>query len=136
MKITCSIMSSLLLLTSCDISNKEIEQKAQNYTKSEYGISVKLNQVEIPDQNKNWLGPDTRIASVQQVDEPYLQFQLYFHGRISPKVNNDNYKIKKKRTIYKKNSIHIMKEKGITIYLRLTKCRREKLFSIKSMRKN
>ncbi|MDM5152745.1 hypothetical protein QUF88_01970 [Bacillus sp. DX1.1] len=95
MKITCSIMSSLLLLTSCDISNKEIEQKAQNYTKSEYGISVKLNQVEIPDQNKNWLGPDTRIASVQQVDEPYLQFQLYFHGRISPKVNNDNYKIKK-----------------------------------------
>ncbi|QWH20667.1 hypothetical protein EXW62_27035 (plasmid) [Bacillus mycoides] len=94
-KITYSVMFSLLLLTSCDISNDEIEQKAQNYIKSEYGFSVKLNQVEIPDQGKDFSGPDTRIAFVQQVDEPYLQFQLYFDGRISPKVNNDNYKIKK-----------------------------------------
>lgn len=94
-KITYSVMFSLLLLTSCDISNEEIEQKAQNYTKSEYGFSVKLNQIEIPGQGKDFSGPDTRIASVQQVDEPYLQFQLYFDGRISPKVNNDNYKIKK-----------------------------------------
>ena len=74
-------MCSLLLLTSCDISDEEIEQKAQSYIKSEHGISVKLNRIE--------------IAYVQQVDEPYLQFQMYFDGRTSPKVNNDNYKIKK-----------------------------------------
>ncbi|SFK11775.1 MULTISPECIES: hypothetical protein [unclassified Bacillus (in: firmicutes)] len=94
-KMTYSIMFSLLLLTSCDISNKEIEQKAQNYTKSEYGISVKLNQVETHGDEKNLLGPEVRTAYVQQVDEPYLQFQLCFDGQISPKVNNDNYKIKK-----------------------------------------
>ncbi|PEA75306.1 hypothetical protein [Bacillus wiedmannii] len=90
-----SIMFSLLLLTSCDISNEEIEQKAQSYTKSEHGISVKLDRIEIPSQGKDFLGPDTRIAYVQQVDEPYLQFQIYFDGRTSPKVENDNYKIKK-----------------------------------------
>ncbi|MDA1654037.1 hypothetical protein [Bacillus cereus group sp. TH150LC] len=90
-----SIMCSLLLLTSCDISDEEIEQKAQSYIKSEHGISVKLNRIEIPSQGKDFLGPDIRIAYVQQVDEPYLQFQMYFDGRTSPKVNNDNYKIKK-----------------------------------------
>lgn len=47
-KITCSMMFSLILLTSCDISDKEIKQKAQSYTKSQYGFSVKLNEVEIP----------------------------------------------------------------------------------------
>ncbi|MED0902414.1 hypothetical protein CN327_02715 [Bacillus cereus] len=90
-----SIMFSLLLLTSCDITDEELEQKAQSYTKSEYGISVKLNQVETLDNGKDFLGPKWRIVSVQQVDEPYLQFQLSFEGQISPKVNNDNYKIKK-----------------------------------------
>lgn len=90
------IMFSLFLLTSCDISNEEIEQKAQSYTKSEYGISVKLNQVETLDNGKDFLGPKWRIVSVQQVDEPHLQFQLYFDGQISPEVNNDNYKMKKK----------------------------------------
>lgn len=94
-KMTYSIMFSLLLLTSCDISNEEIEQKAQSYTKSEYGISVKLNQVETEGNGKSLFGPKMRIASVQQVDEPHLQFQLYFDGQISPEVNNDNYKIKK-----------------------------------------
>ncbi|MED3485938.1 hypothetical protein COF04_03830 [Bacillus toyonensis] len=94
-KVTYSMMISLLLLTSCDISNKEIEQKAQNYTKSEYGLSVKLDQVETIGNGKDILGPDVRIAHVQQVDEPYLQFQLSFDGQVSPKVVNDNYKIKK-----------------------------------------
>ncbi|EJQ92894.1 hypothetical protein [Bacillus cereus] len=94
-KITYSMMISLLLLTSCDISNEEIEQKAQNYTKSEYGLSVKLDQVETLGNGKDILGPDVRIAHVQQVDEPYLQFQLSFDGQVSPKVVNDNYKIKK-----------------------------------------
>ncbi|PHA80982.1 hypothetical protein COF68_16655 [Bacillus toyonensis] len=94
-KITYSMMISLLLLTSCDISNEEIEQKAQNYTKSEYGLSVKLDQVETIGNGKDILGPDVRIAHVQQVDEPYLQFQLSFDGQVSPKVVNDNYKIKK-----------------------------------------
>lgn len=94
-KITYSMMISLLLLTSCDISNKEIEQKAQNYTKSEYGLSVKLDQVETIGNGKDILGPDVRIAHVQQVDEPYLQFQLSFDGQVSLKVVNDNYKIKK-----------------------------------------
>lgn len=73
-KVTYSMMISLLLLTSCDISNKEIEQKAQNYTKSEYGLSVKLDQVETIGNGKDILGPDVRIAHVQQVDKPYLQF--------------------------------------------------------------
>ncbi|PEC82805.1 hypothetical protein COK00_06930 [Bacillus cereus] len=90
-----SIMCSLLLLTSCDISDEEIEQKAQSYTKAEHGISVKLNRIEIADQGKDFLGPNRRIAYVQQVDEPYLQFQIWFDGRTSPKVENDNYKIKK-----------------------------------------
>ncbi|MBJ8103671.1 MULTISPECIES: hypothetical protein [Bacillus cereus group] len=94
-KMKYSILFSLLLLTSCDISDDEIEQTAQRYTKAEYGISVELNRIEIPSQGKDFLGPDTRIAYVQQVDEPYLQFQIWFDGRISPKVNNDNYKIKK-----------------------------------------
>ncbi|MGH1276493.1 hypothetical protein ACQVWA_24255 [Bacillus cereus] len=94
-KVTYSMMISLLLLTSCDISNKEIEQKAQNYTKSEYGLSVKLDQVETIGNGKDILGPDVRIAHVQQVDKPYLQFQLSFDGQVSPKVVNDNYKIKK-----------------------------------------
>ena len=94
-KITCSMMFSLILLTSCDISDKEIEQKAQSYTKSQYGFSVKLNEVEIPGNYKDLLGPDVRIAHVQQVNEPYLQFQLALDGRISPKVDSDNYKIKK-----------------------------------------
>lgn len=89
------MMISLLLLTSCDISNEEIEQKAQNYTKSEYGLSVKLDQVETIGNGKDILGPDVRIAHVQQVDEPYLQFQVFFDGQVSPKVVNDNYKIKK-----------------------------------------
>lgn len=60
------IMFSLFLLTSCDISNEEIEQKAQSYTKSEYGISVKLNQVETLDNGKDFLGPKGRIAFVQR----------------------------------------------------------------------
>ncbi|PFV78546.1 hypothetical protein COL05_17960 [Bacillus sp. AFS059628] len=90
-----SIMFSLVLLTSCDISDKEMEQKAQSYTKAEYGISVKLDRIEIPDLGKDFLGPDTRTAYVQQVDEPHLHFQISFDGRSSPKVNNDNYKIKK-----------------------------------------
>ncbi|MCU5276185.1 hypothetical protein OCA15_26895 [Bacillus cereus] len=94
-KITCSMMFSLILLTSCDISDKEIKQKAQSYTKSQYGFSVKLNEVEIPGNYKDLLGPDVRIAHVQQVNEPYLQFQLALDGRISPKVDSDNYKIKK-----------------------------------------
>lgn len=94
-KITCSMMFSLILLTSCDISDKEIEQKAQSYTKSQYGFSVKLNEVEIPGNYKDLLGPDVRIAHVQQENEPYLQFQLTLDGRISPKVDSDNYKIKK-----------------------------------------
>ncbi|WP_242254820.1 hypothetical protein [Bacillus cereus group sp. BfR-BA-01379] len=90
-----SIMFSLLLLTSCDISDEEMEQKAQSYTKSEHGISVKLDRIEIADQGKDFLGPNRRIAYVQQVDEPYLQFQIWFDGRTSPTVENDNYKIKK-----------------------------------------
>ncbi|HDR4723596.1 hypothetical protein J0835_16715 [Bacillus cereus group sp. Sample62] len=90
-----SIMFSLLLLTSCDISDEEIERKAQSYTKSEHGISVKLDRIEIPEQGKDFLGPNKRAAYIQQVDEPYLQFQISFDGRSSPKVNNDNYKIKK-----------------------------------------
>ncbi|PDY40863.1 hypothetical protein COO17_14995 [Bacillus wiedmannii] len=90
-----SIMFSLLLLTSCDISDEEIEQTAQSYTKAEYGMSVKLNSVETLDNGKDFLGPKWRIVTVQQVDEPYLQFQISFEGQISPKVNNDNYKIKK-----------------------------------------
>ncbi|XMA24435.1 hypothetical protein M9428_19760 [Bacillus bombysepticus] len=90
-----SIMFSLLLLTSCDISNEEIEQKAQSYTKSEYGMVVKLNGVETLDNGKDFLGPKGRIVTVQQVDEPHLQFQLYFEGQISPEVNNDNYEKKK-----------------------------------------
>jgi len=90
-----SIMFSLFLLTSCDISDKEMEQKAQSYTKAEYGISVKLDRIEIPGLGKDFLGPDTRTAYVQQVDEPHLHFQISFDGRSSPKVNNDNYKIKK-----------------------------------------
>ncbi|HDX9636752.1 TPA: hypothetical protein ROY20_004641 [Bacillus cereus] len=94
-KITCSLMFSLILLTSCDISDKEIEQKAQSYTKSQYGFTVKLNEVEIPGNYKDLLGPDVRIAHVQQENEPYLQFQLALDGRISPKVDSDNYKIKK-----------------------------------------
>ena len=49
-----SIMCSLLLLTSCDISDEEIEQKAQSYIKSEHGISVKLNRIEIPSQGKGF----------------------------------------------------------------------------------
>lgn len=88
-------MFSLLLLTSCDISDEEIEQTAQSYTKAEYGMSVKLNSVETLDNGKDFLGPKWRIVNVQQVDEPYLQFQISFEGQISPKVNNDNYKIKK-----------------------------------------
>lgn len=90
-----SILCSLLLLTSCDISDEEIEQKAQSYTKSEYGMAVKLNGVETLGNGKDFLGPKGRIATVQQVDEPHLQFQLYFEGQISPEVNNDNYKIEK-----------------------------------------
>ncbi|MCP1164593.1 MULTISPECIES: hypothetical protein [Bacillus] len=90
-----SIMFSLLLLTSCDISDEEIEQTAQSYTKAEYGMSVKLNSVETLSNGKDFLGPKWRIVTVQQVDEPYLQFQISFEGQISPKVNNDNYKIKK-----------------------------------------
>ena len=95
-KMKYSIMCSLLLLTSCDISNEEIEQKAQSYTKSEHGMAVKLNGVETLNSGKNFLGPKGRIATVQQVDEPHLQFQLYFEGQISPEVNNDNYEEKKK----------------------------------------
>ena len=60
-----SIMFSLLLLTSCDISNEEIEQKAQSYTKSEYGMVVKLNGVETLDNGKDFLGPKGRIVTVQ-----------------------------------------------------------------------
>ena len=56
-KMKYSIVFSLLLLTSCDISDEEIEQKAQNYTKAEYGMSVKLNRVETLDHGKDFLGP-------------------------------------------------------------------------------
>ncbi len=94
-KTICGIMLSLILLTSCDISDKEIEEKAQSYTMSEYGIAVKLNKVEAEDNGKDFLGPKWRIVTVQQVDEPHLQFQLYFEGQISPEVNNDNYEKKK-----------------------------------------
>ncbi|HHT7191477.1 TPA: hypothetical protein ACTZ5N_004984 [Bacillus cereus] len=94
-KTICGIMFSLILLTSCDISDKEIEEKAQSYTMSEYGIAVKLNKVEAEDNGKDFLGPKWRIVTVQQVDEPHLQFQLYFEGQISPEVNNDNYEKKK-----------------------------------------
>jgi len=132
-------MFSLLLLTSCDISNKEIEQKAQNYTKAEYGMSVKLNQVNRHRTGDifhfHLLSPELLTACVQQVDEPHLQFQLYFDGRISPKVNNDNYKIKKEAYDLQENSIHIIKRKGIILYLRLIKCRRGILFSIRRLRK-
>lgn len=132
----CSIMFSLLLLTSCDISDEEIEQKAQSYTKSEHGISVKLNRIEIPGQGKDFIGPDTRTAYVQQVDEPYVQFQIWFDGRTSPKVKNDNYKIKKKRMIYEKDSIHTMKKKEIILYLLSSKCKQGILFSVRMKRKN
>ncbi|OSM13823.1 hypothetical protein [Bacillus toyonensis] len=91
-----SIIFSLLLLTSCDISDEEIEKKAQNYIKTEYDMAVNLNGVETLDNGKDFLGPKGRIVTVQQVDEPHLQFQLYFEGQISPEVKNDNYKMKKK----------------------------------------
>ncbi|PEO35543.1 hypothetical protein [Bacillus wiedmannii] len=107
-----SIMLSLLLLTSCDISDEEIERKAQSYTKSEHGITVKLDRIEIPEQGKDFLGPDIRIAYVQQVDEPYLQFQMYFDGRTSPKVNNDNYKIKKEANDLRERFNTYYEEKG------------------------
>ncbi|PEJ07832.1 hypothetical protein [Bacillus wiedmannii] len=107
-----SIMFSLLLLTSCDISDEEIEQKAQSYTKSEHGISVKLDRIEIPEQGKDFLGPDTRTAYVQQVDEPHLQFQISFDGRSSPKVNNDNYKIKKEAIDLRERFNTYYEEKG------------------------
>lgn len=113
-------MFSLLLLTSCDISNKEIEQKAQNYTKSEYGISVKLNQVETHGTGEilPLPGPKARTAYVQQVDEPHLQFQLYFDRRISPKVNNDNYKIKKEAyDLQEKFNTYYEKKGNNTIFM-------------------
>lgn len=111
-KITCNMMFSLILLTSCDISDKEIEQKAQSYTKSQYGFSIKLNEVEIPGNYKDLLGPDVRIAHVQQVNEPYLQFQLALDGRISPKVDSDNYIIKKEANDVKEkfNTYYVGKE--------------------------
>ncbi|EJS70683.1 MULTISPECIES: hypothetical protein [Bacillus] len=112
-----SIMLSLLLLTSCDISDEEIERKAQSYTKSEHGITVKLDRIEIPEQGKDFLGPDIRIAYVQQVDEPYLQFQMYFDGRTSPKVNNDNYKIKKEANDLRERFNTYYEEKGNDIIL-------------------
>ncbi|MRS22629.1 hypothetical protein [Bacillus sp. RIT694] len=107
-----SIMLSLLLLTSCDISDEEIERKAQSYTKSEHGITVKLDRIEIPEQGKDFLGPDIRIAYVQQVDEPHLQFQISFDGRSSPKVNNDNYKIKKEAIDLRERFNTYYEEKG------------------------
>ncbi|MCM3734981.1 hypothetical protein M3215_03910 [Bacillus cytotoxicus] len=118
-KITYSILFSLLLLTSCNISNKEIEQKAQNYTKSEYGISVKLNQVETHDTGKilSLPVPKERTAYVQQVDEPHLQFQLYFDKQISPKVNNDNYKIiKEAYDVQEKFNTYYKKKGNDTIF--------------------
>ena len=127
-----SIMFSLLLLTSCDISNEEIEQKAQSYTKSEYGMVVKLNGVETLDNGKDFLGPKGRIVTVRQVDEPHLQFQLYFEGQISPEVNNDNYEKKRKQIIYKEDLIHIMERK--TLYLLLIKCRLGIMFPIRILR--
>ncbi|HDR7517307.1 hypothetical protein AB1I92_13470 [Bacillus mobilis] len=116
-----SIMFSLLLLTSCDISDEEMEQKAQSYTKSEHGISVKLDRIEIPSQGKDFLGPDTRIAYVQQVAEPYLQFQIYFDGRTSPKVNNDNYKIKKEANDLRERFNTYYEEKGTNTILTFEK---------------
>ncbi|WP_243522127.1 hypothetical protein [Bacillus pseudomycoides] len=94
-KIMCSLLVLLLLLTSCDISDKEIEKKAQAYVKSQYGIAVKLNQVETHGDGKNLFGPETRTAYVKQVERPNLEFQLKVDGQISPKVTNDNYKLKK-----------------------------------------
>ncbi|QIE37904.1 hypothetical protein GM610_13765 [Bacillus tropicus] len=107
-----SIMCSLLLLTSCDISDEEIEQKAQSYIKSEHGISVKLNRIEIHSQGKDFIGPDTRTAYVQQVDEPYVQFQAWFNGRTFPKVKNDNYKIKKEANDLRERFNTYYEEKG------------------------
>ncbi|PEF41057.1 hypothetical protein [Bacillus wiedmannii] len=116
-----SIMFSLFLLTSCDISDKEIEQKAQSYTKLEHGISVKLDRIEIADQGKDFLGPNTRTAYVQQVDEPYLQFQIGFDGRTSPKVNNDNYKIKKEANDLRERFNTYYEEKGTNTILTFEK---------------
>ncbi|MES5939671.1 MULTISPECIES: hypothetical protein [unclassified Bacillus cereus group] len=116
-----SIMFSLLLLTSCDISDKEIEQKAQSYTKSEHGISVKLDRIEIADQGKDFLGPNTRTAYVQQVDEPYLQFQIGFDGRTSPKVENDNYKIKRGANDLRERFNTYYEEKGTNTILTFEK---------------
>ncbi|KAA0779360.1 hypothetical protein DT250_01790 [Bacillus sp. AR2-1] len=116
-----SIMFSLFLLTSCDISDKEIEQKAQSYTKLEHGISVKLDRIEIPEQGKDFLGPNKRIAYVQQLDEPYLQFQIGFDGRTSPKVNNDNYKIKKEANDLRERFNTYYEEKGTNTILTFEK---------------
>ncbi|MDM5188646.1 hypothetical protein QUF99_15360 [Bacillus sp. DX4.1] len=86
---------SILLLTSCDISNEEIEKKAQAYMKSQYGIPIKLVDVEIVGDVKEMFGPSLREATVQQTEAPHIQFKLFVEGEFSPAVTNDNYKIKK-----------------------------------------
>ncbi|EOW9527295.1 hypothetical protein ACO11K_000915 [Bacillus cytotoxicus] len=108
-KLIGSMMCSVFLFASCDISNDEIETKAQDYAKAEYGISVNLNRVDIKGDEKDLLwGPDLRTAYVQQVDEPHVQFQLDFEGQIAPQVENDNYKVKKQA--------HDVQEKFHTYY--------------------
>ena len=93
-----SIMFSLLLLTSCDISNEEIEQKAQSYTKSEYGMVVKLNGVETLDNGKGLPGPKGRIVTAKKSMNHTCNFNCTSRGK-SPEVNNDNYEKKRKQII-------------------------------------
>ncbi|MDI6508941.1 hypothetical protein QL993_30390, partial [Bacillus wiedmannii] len=55
---------------------------------------------------------DILIAYVQQVDEPYLKFQMYFDVRTSPNVNNDKYKIKKEANDLRERFKTYYEEKG------------------------
>lgn len=95
MKYLMGLLSILLLLTSCEISNEEIEKKAQAYMKSQYGVPIKLVDVEIVGDAKEMFGPSSRKVTVQQTEAPHIQFKLFVEGKFSPAVTNDNYKIKK-----------------------------------------
>ena len=99
-------------------------------------MAVKLNGVETLGNGKDFLGPKGRIATVQQVDEPHLRFQLYFEGQISPEVNNDNYKMKKKTNDLQGKFNTYYEEKRITLYLLLINCRLGTMFPIRMLRKN